>query len=227
MTGNGANWDELYNAEAEMFEKTPPPWNLGEPQQVIIDLERAGRITGKVLDAACGIGSTSLYLAARGYETVGLDISESAIAQAALEAASRGLDCVFEVADMSDFDGYAGRFDTIVDNASYHSIPGELRPGYMACAARAAAPGAKLYILCSAVTEIPVELKSMNMTVVTEESLWEVVSRHWVIDEISPSHMEAILPPGFPEKFVPPSARLTERGRMRGPAWFVAAHLPA
>jgi hypothetical protein len=56
------------------------------------------------------------YLAERDYTTVGLDISPSAIELARAEAAKRGLtNATFEVADISAFTGYDGRFGTIVE----------------------------------------------------------------------------------------------------------------
>lgn len=35
------------------------PWNIGEPQPVLVDLERSGRIRGDVLDAGCGLGENA------------------------------------------------------------------------------------------------------------------------------------------------------------------------
>ena len=70
------------------------------------------------LDAGCGEAALSLHLAERGYTTVRLDMSPAAIDLARAEAARRGLtNATFEVADISSFTGYDGRFGTIVDSA--------------------------------------------------------------------------------------------------------------
>ena len=56
-------------------------------------------------------------LAERGYTTVGLHLSPTAIDLARAEAAKRGLaNATFEVADISAFTGYDRRFGTIVDS---------------------------------------------------------------------------------------------------------------
>src|SRR5271166_4258468 len=48
----------------------------------------AGKFHGDVLDAGCGEAAVSLYLAERGFTTVGLDQSPTAIKLARQEAAS-------------------------------------------------------------------------------------------------------------------------------------------
>ncbi len=54
----------------------------------------------RILDAACGIGTQSLGLAALGYQVTGSDISTGAIARARAEAEQRGLSIAFRIADM-------------------------------------------------------------------------------------------------------------------------------
>ena len=72
----------------------------------------------------------------------------TAIKLAREEAAKRSLtNATFEVADISSFTGYDGRFGTIVDSTLFHSMPVELREGYQQSIARAAAPGASYFVL--------------------------------------------------------------------------------
>ena len=66
-----------------------PPWSLGEPQPEIAALIGAGKFHGEVLDAGCGQAAVSLHLAERGFTTVGLDQSRTAIALARAAAAER------------------------------------------------------------------------------------------------------------------------------------------
>src|SRR6201992_3868306 len=100
-----------------MGEGNRPPWSIGEPQAEIAALIEDGKSHGGVLDAGCGEAAVSLYLAERGFTTVGLDQSPTAIALATEKAASRGLtSATFDVADISAFTGYDGRFGTIVDS---------------------------------------------------------------------------------------------------------------
>ena len=85
-----------------MGEGDRPPWSIGEPQPEIAALIEEGKFHGEVLDAGCGEAEASLYLAKRGFTTVGLDLSPTAIDMAREEAVRRGLtNASFEVADIS------------------------------------------------------------------------------------------------------------------------------
>src|SRR5436305_9467744 len=114
------DFDPAYRGEAPQFPGARPPWSLGEPQPEIAALIDQGKIKGDVLDAGCGEAALSMHLAALGHNTVGLDASPTAIKLARAEAARRGLTTAsFEVADISAFTGYDGRFDTIVDSTLF------------------------------------------------------------------------------------------------------------
>src|SRR3954463_8062783 len=108
-------FETAYRGQAEeMGIGNRPPWSIGEPQPEIRALIDAGKFRGDVLDAGCGEAAASLYLAERGFTTVGLDQSPPAIELARAEAAKLGLTTAsFEVADISAFTGYDGRFSTI------------------------------------------------------------------------------------------------------------------
>src|ERR1700754_158553 len=124
-------FDAAYRGEAEEFRGARPPWSIGEPQPEIQVLIDAGKVHGDVLDAGCGEAATAMHLAEKGFTTVGLDQSETAIKMAREDAAKRGLtNATFDVADISNFGGYDGRFGTIIDSTLFHSMPVELREGY-------------------------------------------------------------------------------------------------
>ncbi|EUA33161.1 methyltransferase domain protein [Mycobacterium xenopi 4042] len=124
-------FESAYRGESAQFGPgSRPPWCLGEPQPELAALVDAGKFHGDVLDVGCGEAALSLYLAERRYTTVGLDLSPTAIDLARREAANRGLtNASFEVADISSFTGYDGRFGTVVDSTLFHSIPVEAREG--------------------------------------------------------------------------------------------------
>ncbi|HUE31918.1 MAG TPA: class I SAM-dependent methyltransferase, partial [Mycobacterium sp.] len=137
------------------------------------------------------------------------------------EAEQRGLTNVtFEVADISSFTGYDGRFGTIVDSTLFHSIPVEAREGYQRSISRAAAPGASYFALVfdrAAVTLGPINA-------VTADELRDVVSKYWVVDEIRPARLHAKAPK---ELFGLPGMRVREEpnGLMSIGGWLLSAHL--
>jgi 2-heptyl-1-hydroxyquinolin-4(1H)-one methyltransferase len=218
-------FESAYRGEsAELGVGTKPPWSLGEPQPEIAALVDAGRFHGEVLDAGCGEAAVSLYLAARGFTTVGLDQSPTAVSLARAEAARRGLtNASFEVADISEFTGYDGRFGTIVDSTLFHSMPVELRAGYQKSIARAAAPGASYFVLVFDKATVPVG----PINPVSPDELRDVVGRYWAIDEIRPARIHTNVPEnsaGFQE-FVGSDVRGEANGRTSIPAWLLSAHL--
>jgi SAM-dependent methyltransferase len=220
-------FETAYRGESQFGAGVRPPWSIGAPQPELAALIEQGKFHGNVLDVGCGEAAISLTLAERGYTTVGLDLSPTAIDLARREAEKRGLTNVtFEVADISDFTGFpagsAGRFDTIVDSTLFHSIPVEAREGYQQSISRAAAPGASYFALVfdrAAVPEGPINA-------VTADELREVVSKYWVVDEIRPARLYANLPQGnfeFPFPFV--EVRDEANGLKSVGGWLLSAHL--
>src|SRR3954453_6986147 len=220
-------FENAYKGEAsELGLGTKPPWSIGEPQPEIAALIEQGKFKGDVLDVGCGEAAVDLYLAERGFTTVGLDLSPTAIELAKAQAAKRGLtNASFAVADISAFTGYDGRFNTIVDSTLFHSIPVELREGYQQSIVRAAAPGASYFVLVFDRAGLP----DGPANPVTEDELREVVSKYWTIDEIRPARIHANLPDvveldGLPMPFA--DLRDEPNGRKSVPAFLLTAHLP-
>jgi SAM-dependent methyltransferase len=224
MTGpEEFTFESAYRGEVPSLGAGPKtPWSIGEPQPELAALIERGKFHGDVLDVGCGEAAISLYLAERGYTTVGVDLSPTAIELAQAEAAKRGLtNATFAVADVTDLTGYDRRFGTIVDSTLFHSIPVDAREGYLQSTVRAAAPGASYFVLVfdrAAMPEGPANA-------VTEEELRDVVSQYWSIDDITPARLYGVLPEGFSAL---PFGDLRDEpnGRKSVPGWLLSAHLP-
>lgn len=216
------DFDPAYRGETTEFGAgVRPPWSLGEPQPEIAALIEQGKIKGDVLDAGCGEAAFALRMAALGHNAVGLDASPTAIKLAKEHAAAQGLTNVFfDVADISSFTGYDGRFNTIVDSTLFHSMPVELREGYQRSIVRAAAPGASYYVLVFAKTG-----DGGPANPVTEAELRDVVSKYWVIDEIRPARIHGNFPQPTGPEFPFAGVRDEANGRKSVPAWLLSAHL--
>lgn len=219
----GELFENAYKGEMPEMSGGKPPWSIGEPQPELMPLIEEGRFHGDVLDAGCGEAALAIHLAERGYTTVGLDQSPTAIELARQEAAKRELtNATFDVADISDFSGYDGRFGTIVDSTLFHSMPVELRDGYQRSIVRAAAPGASYFVLVFDRAGMP----NGPANPVTEDELRDVVSKYWTIDEIRPARIHGVFPDGFEEFFPALDIREEPKGRKSVPAWLLSAHLP-
>ena len=126
------------------------PWDSGVvPPEIVAWIAAAegnGRPPGHALDLGCGTGTTSLYLAARGWEVVGVDFAPNAIWRARRKARRAGLSgrATFLSADVArpELLAGAGPFDLLIDVGCMHGLSAEQRPLYAANLARLARPGA-------------------------------------------------------------------------------------
>jgi SAM-dependent methyltransferase len=222
MASQEMNWDSAYREEGDF--DGPPPWNIGEPQPELATLISQGKFRSAVLDAGCGFAELSLSLAADGYTVVGVDLTPTAIAAATRAARDRGLsNATFVQADITSFTGFDGTFNTVVDSTLFHSLPVEGRDGYLQSVRRAAAPGASYFVLVFAKGAFPPDMDILTKpNEVTEDELREAVSRYWTVNEIRPAFIHVNVPqiPGVSM----PSYDLDEKGRIKFPAYLLAAH---
>lgn len=214
------NWDGAYREES-VFEG-PPPWNIGEPQPELAEIIRTTEIRDDVLDAGCGHAELSLALAAAGHTVVGIDLSPTAVAAATAAAAERALaTATFVCADITVFSGYDGRFATIFDSTLFHSLPVAGREGYLRSIHRAAAPGARYYVLVFATGAFPDGMEA-GPNAVSEEELRTSVSRYFVVDDVRPAWIHANTPADGPMADM--VNERDESGRAKMPAFLLAAH---
>jgi SAM-dependent methyltransferase len=122
------------------------PWIIGEPQPAIVELERAGWITGPVLDPGCGMGEHTIHLARLGYDVLGIDFAPHAIERARENAESHGVSARFEVADALRLEG-PPQYASIVDSALFHVFGDEQRAEYVRALHRVCLPGGLVHVL--------------------------------------------------------------------------------
>ncbi|BBY64371.1 class I SAM-dependent methyltransferase [Mycolicibacterium helvum] len=222
MDSEVMDWDSVYKEEGGFA--GPPPWNIGEPQPELAALIRDGKVTGEVLDAGCGHAELSLALAAAGTTVVGIDLSPTAIAAATAAAQERGLtNATYVCADITSFTGYDERFSTIIDSTLFHSLPVDRRDAYLSSIHRAAAPGARLFVLVFAKGAFPPHAET-KPNEVDEDELRAAVSKYFVIDDVRPARIHSHKPEmaGMPDLDMP--VDLDEKGRVKMPAFLVSAH---
>jgi SAM-dependent methyltransferase len=134
--------------------KGKPPWDIGRPQPTFQELADAGEITGPVLDAGCGTGENALFLAARGFEVVGVDAVEAAVEAARHKAVARGLEAEFLVHDALALEGLGRRFATVVDSGLFHTFDDRERGRFVTSLAAALTLGGHYYVLCFSEREL-------------------------------------------------------------------------
>jgi 2-polyprenyl-3-methyl-5-hydroxy-6-metoxy-1,4-benzoquinol methylase len=123
-------WDERYASQG------PVPVGAVEAPAVFAAHAEVFPITGQALDLACGQGLGAVWLARRGLEVLGLDISPVAISQARDLARRSGIDdrCRFDVVDLDEGLPAGSPVDVILchkfrDSRLDHAIVERLAPG--------------------------------------------------------------------------------------------------
>ncbi|GBC72033.1 hypothetical protein HRbin02_01822 [Candidatus Calditenuaceae archaeon HR02] len=102
------------------------PWDSDEPSKELVELIESGVIKPcRALDIGCGTGSNVIFLATKGFEAHGLDISKVALLKAMRRAEARGAKCYFHNLDFRDVKKVSrlGIFDLAIDVGCYHSLP--------------------------------------------------------------------------------------------------------
>jgi SAM-dependent methyltransferase len=130
---DAAFWDERYTS-------APTLWS-GHVNAVIRD-ETEGLVPGTAMDVGCGEGGDALWLAERGWQVLGIDVSPVAIERAAARAAELGLAerAAFEVRDLLAWTPPPATYD-LVTAAFIHLPSGDRRPAYAGLAAAVAVGG--------------------------------------------------------------------------------------
>ncbi len=217
MTGPRMDWDSAYQQDVR------PPWSIGAPQPELAALIEQGRVRSEVLDSGCGEAALSLALAEQGYSVVGLDGSSTAVAAAGAAAAEQGLTTAsFAQADITDFDGYDGRFSTVMDSGLLHALPVERRQAYVHAIHRAAAPGAGLFILAFAQHAFGGD--GPGPAGFTAEELRNTVATLWTVDEVRPAKLYAndVQTPDAPP--LGAEVERDDKGRLMFPGFLLLAH---
>ncbi|QLC34465.1 class I SAM-dependent methyltransferase [Halarchaeum sp. CBA1220] len=127
-----------------------PNWDIGRPQRPFVHLAEAGLIRGPVLDVGCGTGELALFLARRGLDVLGIDLSERAVAQAREKARWRRVPAQFLAWDALRLPALADAgfaFETVVDSAMFHVLGDAERDRFVAGLERVLRPGGWYFLL--------------------------------------------------------------------------------
>jgi SAM-dependent methyltransferase len=137
-------WDEVSGNRATSVNGMDPA--VPEFLEKALALDAAPK-AGKALELGCGTGPIARWLCGKGFSTVGVDVSATAVEMA--KEQSEGLDARFVAGDVcGEFVKIPGRFDLAVDGHCLHCITrAEDRARFFENAHRALRTGGMLVVL--------------------------------------------------------------------------------
>ncbi len=126
------------------------PWNIETPPDALVELVDSGKVKPcKTIDLGCGAGNYAIYLASRGFDVTGIDISPAAIKIARENAKKKGAKGSFLVADvLGDLDEVRETFDFAYDWEMLHHIFPDKRKKYVQNVHKILNPEGKYLSVC-------------------------------------------------------------------------------
>ncbi len=175
-----------------------PPWDIGRPQPVFVELAERGAIKGRVLDAGCGTGEHVLMLAERGFDVVGVDSAPRAIAAAEQKAKDRRVAARFLVWDALRLGDLGERFETVTDSGLFHVFGDDERARYVQALGRVLGPGGT-YLLCCFSDRQP---GTWGPRRVSREEIRTAFGQGWTVAAIEETRFVTNLDPPYAEAWL-------------------------
>jgi len=125
-TADRERWDARYTGRSATVESEPPEWLVRHTTELP---------PGRALDLACGLGTTAIWLAERGWQVTAVDISPIGLETARTAADRRGVSVEWIAADLDDWAPALAAFDLVtvfrfLDRGTLpERIAATLRPG--------------------------------------------------------------------------------------------------
>lgn len=130
------SWNESY-ASGQL------PWDTGHPDPVLVEFVTSDRVEpGPTLEIGAGTGTNAIWMAERGFDVLGLDVSPLAVERAHAKLEGRALRCRFAVCDFLRAPPSGGPFQFVFDRGCFHVFDAaDDRQRFAAQVAAALAPG--------------------------------------------------------------------------------------
>ena len=124
-----SSWEAIYKERS--LEEIP--WHSEKPAEYLVELLKKRKVKiGLALDVCSGAGTNAVYLAKKGFDVTGIDISQTATKYAEKRARKAGLSktCKFFSGDLTKMNLPKDKFNFIFDRGCYHHIPKEDKPRF-------------------------------------------------------------------------------------------------
>jgi SAM-dependent methyltransferase len=130
------SWNESY-ASGQL------PWDTGQPEPLLIEFVKSGAVTPCLaLEIGAGTGTNAIWMAERGFDVLGVDVSPLAVERAQAKMEGRAARCRFATWDFLAAPLPDGPFQFVFDRGCFHIFDEQSeRERFAARVAAALAPG--------------------------------------------------------------------------------------
>lgn len=178
MTKNDkSSWEAIYKERS--LEEIP--WHSEKPAEYLVELLQKKEVkVGFALDVCSGAGTNATYLAKKGFDVTGVDISQTATKHAEHRAKREGVSkkCRFFSGDLTKMNLSKERFDFIFDRGCYHHISEDDKPRFVRTINESLKKGGKYFSSCFTYKNPPSEKN------VSKEEIMENFSQYFEIATI-------------------------------------------
>jgi SAM-dependent methyltransferase len=107
-------WNESY-ASGQL------PWDTGQAEPLLVEFVTSGAVRpGPTLEIGAGTGTNAIWMAERGFDVLGVDVSPLAVERADAKMERRGLRCRFAALDFLAAPPPGGPFQFVFDRGCFH-----------------------------------------------------------------------------------------------------------
>jgi SAM-dependent methyltransferase len=139
--GRMERWDAPYRRQRL------PGWDPGRPSSHLVEAVARGTFKpGRAIVLGCGSGTNAIYLASKGFDVTGVDVSPTALATAEERAGEAGVEVDWMLADVVALPKLPP-YDLIFDRGCYHHVCQYDSPGYVETLRRLCRAGTQVMIL--------------------------------------------------------------------------------
>ncbi|MFC4638974.1 class I SAM-dependent methyltransferase [Deinococcus hohokamensis] len=148
---DGSDWTRRQGPDhwEKIFRQPDHPLNADLPDANLVGWRGRGRLPAgaglTALDLGCGLGRNTRWLAAQGYQVVGVDLSPYAVEEARRRSAAG---VTYAEVDVLRQPLPGGPFDLVYDSGCFHHLPPHRRLSYRAALMAALKPGG-LFGICT------------------------------------------------------------------------------
>jgi len=174
-------WDAPYRRDRM------PGWDVGRPCTYLVQaVEDKTFKPGRAIVFGCGSGTNAIYLASKGFEVTGVDVSPTALSIAAEKAQKAGVEVDWMLADVVALPRLKP-YDLIFDRGCYHHVCQYDSPGFVASLRRLSQAGTRAMILAGS----PADGNRGGPPRIKEETIRRDFSELFEFEWLRPIHFES------------------------------------